>query len=54
MLNTGVPLFIVDAPEDVGITPCKIYVYKNPAEIPEAYYQRLGLEKPEDLIAISD
>ena len=54
VLNTGVPLFIVDAPEDVGITPCKIYVYKNPAEIPEAYYQRLGLEKPEDLIAISD
>jgi len=52
-LRTGVPLFIVDPPEDVGISPCKIYVYKDPAQIPEAYYQRLGLEKPEDLIAIS-
>jgi hypothetical protein len=30
-LRTGVPLFIVDPPEDVGISPCKIYVYKNPA-----------------------
>ena len=52
-LRTGVPLFIVDPPEDVGISPCKIYVYKDPAEIPEAYYQRLGLKKPEDLIAVS-
>lgn len=50
MLKTGVPLFIVDAPEDVGISPCKIYVYKDPADIPERFYQRVGLEKPEDLI----
>jgi hypothetical protein len=54
VLKTGIPLFIVDPPEDVGITPCKIYVYKNPAQIPEAYYQRLGLKRPEDLIAVSD
>jgi len=53
VLRTGVPLFIVDPPEDVGITPCKIYVYKKPAQIPEAYYKRLGLKKPEDLIANS-
>lgn len=52
-LRTGVPLFIVDPPEDVGFSPCKIYVYKDPTEIPEKYYQRLGLKKPEDLIAIS-
>ncbi|MFK7733330.1 MAG: hypothetical protein AB8B48_17045 [Pseudomonadales bacterium] len=53
VLRTGVPLFIVDAPTDVGISPCKIYVYKNPADIPESYYQRLGLNKPDDLIASS-
>jgi len=53
VLKTGVPLFIIDPPEDVGISPCKIYVYKNPGDIPEAYYQRLGLNKPEDLIAFS-
>ncbi|MFK8020020.1 MAG: hypothetical protein AB8B86_09655 [Pseudomonadales bacterium] len=53
VLKTGIPLFIVDPPEDVGISPCKIYVYKNPANIPEHYYKRLGLDKPEDLIASS-
>jgi len=52
-LKTGVPLFIVDPPQDVGISPCKIYVYKNPTNIPEHYYKRLGLDKPEDLIASS-
>lgn len=50
-LKTGVPLFIVDPPEDVGISPCRVYVYKDPAEIPNQYYERLGLTKPEDLIA---
>ncbi len=52
-LRTGVPIFIVDPPEDVGTSPCKVYVYKNPQDIPEAYYKRLGLKKPEDLIAVS-
>lgn len=52
-LKTGVPLFIVDPPSDVGISPCKIYVYKKPADIPQHYYQRLGLNKPDDLIASS-
>jgi len=52
-LRTGVPLFIIDPPEDVGISPCKTYVYKDPRDIPDVYYQRLGLKKPEDLIASS-
>lgn len=52
-LRTGVPLFIVDPPEDVGISPCKIYVYKEAAQIPQEFYKRLGLKKPEDLIAVS-
>ena len=52
-LRTGTPLFMVEPPEDIGISPCKIYVYKDPAQIPEAYYRRLGLEKPGDLIARS-
>jgi hypothetical protein len=52
-IKFGIPLFIVDAPEDVGITPCKIYVYKNPVDIPDKYFERLGLKKPEDLIATS-
>lgn len=54
VLRTGVPIFIVDPPKDVGITPCKIYVYKDPANIPVSYFQRIGLERPTDLIAVSD
>lgn len=44
--KTGVPLFIVDPSEALGETPCKTYLYKNPADIPERFYTRLGLEKP--------
>lgn len=53
ILKTGVPLFLVDPPEDVGISPCKIYVYKNPEDIPERYFERVGLAKPAHLIASS-
>ncbi|MCY4426145.1 MAG: hypothetical protein OXC05_03825 [Halieaceae bacterium] len=52
-LRTGTPLFLVEPPEDIGTSPCKIFVYKDPAQIPETYYRRLGLEKPGDLIARS-
>ncbi len=52
--KTGAPVFIVDPAKDIGKTPCKIHVYKDPKNIPEKYYKRLGLERPEDLIAISN
>lgn len=44
--KTGVPLFIVDPSDDLGRVPCKTYLYKNPEQIPEHFYTRLGLEKP--------
>jgi hypothetical protein len=44
--KTGVPLFIVDPSEDLGRVPCKTYLYKNPDDIPERFYTRLGLTKP--------
>ncbi len=44
--GTGVPLFIVDPAERLGYEPCKTYLYKRPADIPERFYTRLGLEKP--------
>ena len=51
-LHTGTPVFIVDPPaQGLGVTPCKIYVYKNKADIPARFYQRLGLEKSGDVIA---
>lgn len=50
---TGVPVFIVDPSEQLGVTPCKVYVYKNVSDIPAQYFERLGLKRPEDLIARS-
>ena len=43
---TGVPLFVVDPPERLGVDPCPTYLYKDPADIPERFYTRLGLSKP--------
>lgn len=45
--GTGVPLFIVDPAERLGYEPCKTYLYKNAADIPERFYTRIGLTKPE-------
>jgi hypothetical protein len=44
--DTGAPLFIVDPSERLGEEPCRTYLYKDPAEIPERFYTRLGMEKP--------
>jgi hypothetical protein len=44
--STGVPLFIVEPSEQLGEEPCRTYLYKNAADIPERFYTRLGLEKP--------
>ena len=44
--KTGVPLFVVDPPERLGVDPCPTYLYKDPADIPERFYTRLGLAKP--------
>lgn len=44
--KTGVPMFIVDPSENLGVEPCKTYLYKNAADIPERFYSRLGLSKP--------
>lgn len=47
----GAPLFVVDPSNDIGRVPCHVHMYKRPQDIPEPFYQRLGLNKPEDLIA---
>jgi len=44
--GTGVPMFIVEPAERLGYEPCKTYLYKRPADIPERFYTRLGLTKP--------
>lgn len=44
---TGVPLFVVEPSERLGVDPCPTYLYKDPAAIPARYYERVGLEKPD-------
>ena len=42
----GVPLFILEPSEDLGVAPCRTYLFKERADIPERFYTRLGLTKP--------
>ena len=46
ILATGVPLFVVEPSDELGVQPCRTYLYKDPDAIPEHYYTRVGLEKP--------
>ncbi len=46
ILASGVPLFLVEPSDELGRIPCRTYLYKDPADIPERFYTRLGLEKP--------
>jgi hypothetical protein len=43
--NFGYPNRITEYPEKPG-DPCTWYIYKNPDDIPEHYYARIGKTKP--------
>lgn len=43
--NFGYPNRITEYPENPG-DPCTWYIYKNPDDIPEEYYARIGKQKP--------
>ena len=34
-------------PEQVGPCSCVFYVYKDPKDIPDSYFERIGKERPE-------
>ena len=44
----GHPLFITDCPDGdkIGKEPCRVYIYKDPKDIPERFYTRIGMKKP--------
>jgi len=44
----GYPIFVTDCPggDRIGEEPCKVYIYKDPKDIPERFYGRLGKKKP--------
>ena len=47
----GAPMFIVNPAVQLGKQPCHVYVYKDLENIPERYYDRVGLDKDENIIA---
>ncbi len=44
----GHPIFITDPPDadKIGEIPCSVYIYKDPKNIPEEFYERIGKKKP--------
>jgi hypothetical protein len=43
----GYPPYVHLFSGDIGSTPCRFCFYKDPADIPEDAYTRLGLAKPD-------
>ncbi len=42
----GTPFVVVEPADQIGEGYCRLIVYKDPQDIPERYYERLGREKP--------
>ena len=53
ILKFGAPVFVVEPSDDLGHKPCHVHIYKRMDELPDTYYQRLGLNRNSDLIAKS-
>jgi hypothetical protein len=45
MEATGAPTRLAEYNPDPN-APCRLYFYKKPELIPEKFYKRIGLEKP--------
>ena len=46
MDGRGTPFVVVEPAEKIGEGLCRLIVYKDPADIPERYYERVGRTKP--------
>ena len=46
MEDSGFPIWVTEPSENLGKVPCKFMLYKDRKQIPEKYYQRLGMKKP--------
>lgn len=44
---SGLPLYPLDPPVDYHRDPCRWYWYKDPADIPDRFWARYGLSKPD-------
>ncbi len=44
--QNGVPFCVVEPAEKLGRDYCRMVIYKDPAQVPLKYYERLGMKKP--------
>jgi len=44
--KNGRPFVVVEPAEEIGKQTCKFIIYKNPDDVPDHYYERLGKRKP--------
>ncbi len=44
--QNGSPFVVVEPSKDLGKEPCSFIIYKDPGDVPDKYYDRLGLTKP--------
>jgi hypothetical protein len=43
----GAPFVVVEPAHELGKQHCSFHIYKDPANIPDKYYERLGIKRPE-------
>jgi hypothetical protein len=50
--EVGYPVFVTDcvAGDKIGKEFCEVYIYKDPNDIPERFYERLGKKKPKAIL----
>ena len=48
MEQNGTPFVVIEPASSIGKEPCAMHIYKDPKNIPEHYYTRLGRIKPSE------
>ena len=46
MDTNGAPFVVIEPAAQIGKEHCNFIIYKNPDDVPERYYKRVGREKP--------
>ncbi len=46
MDKNGAPFVVIEPAAQIGKEHCNFIIYKNPDDVPERYYERVGREKP--------
>lgn len=44
--KNGAPFVVVEPAQEIGKGLCSFIIYKDPAKVPDRYYERLGMKRP--------